>query len=411
MIRSLLALFFCCALFAQDSALERLQRELKIAQEQETSEAQKAEEDRKKTGVWTEANKGHNAARMARVHSTLLSWIESRLPMGQSAIAIKSSDWEASMRRQLAAAGIGEKSSPDATTDPEPLPWDASGFDSVSVTLDWKAELPDMLFITAGVGVRCGEDQAVYGYRFDANGWAKVISDHLESDFGYGSVGLQLSDPDFQRRRLLLIHRWSVQCASTWMGMTYSVYRIGSSQPPESLLSSDHDFWLGNDGPEFLLKPDELMIEFLDRSIDVGVHNRTHLFRYSFATGVKRLDPVAFQPQDFAEEWLTAPWSEMQSRSKPETQKWHGKDLGGEYTSVVLCASKPDRWSIGLEQAYDGEKKLEVPIETYLLVRDLGNYRFEMEAVSGSAFAGCPGEGQPSDKHPWLSIEQLKALP
>jgi len=60
---------------------------------------------------------------------------------------------------------------------------------------------------------------------------------------------------------------------------------------------------------------------------------------------------------------------------------------------------------------YEGEKELEEPIQTYFLVKDLGNYRFEMEAVSDSEFEGCPGEGFPSDKHPWLSVEQLKALP
>jgi hypothetical protein len=187
--------------------------------------------------------------------------------------------------------------------------------------------------------------------------------------------------------------------------MTYAVYRMSSAQPPEPLFSSEHGFWMGNadDGRLFVLKPDELMIEFLDGSADVGVHNRTYLLRYSFADGVKRLEPVAFQPQDFAEEWLTRPWSEMQSRSAPETQKWHTKlhaSFGGSYNNVVLCAVKPDRWSLGLEQDYIGDRKLEIPISVHFLIHDLGNYRFEMEAVSDSEFEGCPGEGAPSDKHP-----------
>ncbi len=170
-----------------------------------------------------------------------------------------------------------------------------------------------------------------------------------------------------------------------------------------------------DDDDPFVLKPDELIIEFLDQSVDGGVHNRTHILRYNFADGVKRLEPVAFQAQDFAEEWLTRPWSEMLSMSAPATQKWHGKlyaDLVmGEYSNVVPCAAKPDRWSIGLEISDIGEKKLPKPIDVFLLVRDLGNYRFEMEAVSDSAFEGCPGEGSPSSEHPWLSVEQLKALP
>jgi hypothetical protein len=267
--------------------------------------------------------------------------------------------------------------------------------------------------------VRCGEDQAVYGYRFDANGWARVISDHPQSDWGSSAAPAELSDADAQGRRLLLIYRWSVQCASTWMGASYSVIRIANdaATPPVTLLSGEHGFWMGNedDGLLFALKPNELIIELLDNSVDAGIHNRTEIHRYSFVDGVKRLDPVAFQPQDFAEEWLTRPWSEMQSRSAAETQKWHGKlhadFVLGEYSNVVPCASKPDRWSIGLAISHAGEKELKEPLEAHFLVRELGNYRFEMEAVSDSEFEGCPGEGSPSDKHPWLSVEQLKALP
>jgi hypothetical protein len=412
MCRVVAFLLFTISTFGQDSALARLKQELKAAQDQDASDQKKAHEMRKETGTWPD-DKGRGAARIVRVHAALLSWIESRLPNGPNAAAIKSSDWEAAIHRQLAAAGIAEKES-QATSD-----FEAPGFDSVSVALTWKPELPEMLFVTGTVGVRCGGDQAIYGYRFDANGWARVISDHPSSDSGYGGAAPEVSNADSQGRRLLLIHRWSVQCASSWMGMTYSVFRMASdaATPPVSLLSGEHGFWMGNDddGLLFALKPDELIIELLDSSVDGGVPNRTQIHRYNFIDGVKRLEPFALQPQDFAEEWLTRPWSEMQSRSAPETKQWHDKLhaelMLGEYSGVVPCAAKPDRWSIGFDIDLIGEKRLEEPIEVHLLVRDLGNYRFEVEAVSDSEFEGCPGEGSPSDRHPWLSVEQLKALP
>jgi hypothetical protein len=245
-MRSLIVLLFAVAsVFGQDAALARLKQELKTAREQKTSEARAAKENLKKTGVWTEEFKGHGAARMVRVHAALLSWIESRLPMGQSAMALKSSDWEAAMGRKLNAAGIG----PPARSDPPEKPPDFEdfGFDSVSIVLTWKPELPDLLLVTAGLHVSCGEDQAAYGYHFDANGWARVISDHPASDFGYGGARFEVSDADSQGRRLLLIHHWSVQCASSWMGMTYSVFRIASDAaiPPVSLLSGEHGFCVG----------------------------------------------------------------------------------------------------------------------------------------------------------------------
>ena len=70
----------------------------------------------------------------------------------------------------------------------------------------------------------------------------------------------------------------------------------------------------------FVLKPDELIIELKDHSIDIGIHNRTEILRYSFADGVHRVDPVALQPQDFAEEWLAQPWSEMESQVRSEDE-------------------------------------------------------------------------------------------
>ena len=155
-------------------------------------------------------------------------------------------------------------------------------------------------------------------------------------------------------------------------------------------------------------------LEFLGRSVDPGVHHRTRIRRYPLAGGVQRPDPVALQPQDFAEEWLERPWSEMQSRSAPETAEWHNKlhaDLVlADYSAVVPCAQRPGRWMIALDITQIGEKELAEALETYFLVRELGNYRYRMEAVSDEQPEGCPGEQFASEKHPWLSPEELKAL-
>ena len=43
-------------------------------------------------------------------------------------------------------------------------------------------------------------------------------------------------------------------------------------------------------------------------------------------------------------------------------------------------------------------------------MRELGNYRYQMESVSDERPAGCPGQTSASDKHPWLSPAELKAL-
>ena len=57
------------------------------------------------------------------------------------------------------------------------------------------------------------------------------------------------------------------------MMMAYSVYRLGTQPGPSELLLKDqHGFFLDNDGPYFLLKPEELTMEFLDRSADLDIH-------------------------------------------------------------------------------------------------------------------------------------------
>jgi len=198
------------------------------------------------------------------------------------------------------------------------------------------------------------------------------------------------------------------------MGMAYSVYRV-ASQPVsgELLLTDEHGFWLNYDGPEFVLKPDELIIQFLDRSVDLGIHNRTRIHRYSFAREARRLDPVAFQPQDFAEKWLTRDWREMESRSAPDAKSWHdqlhGDSLWADYSDVVACTG-PDRWLIALDIRRTGNEGKSDPPTTYFLVHDQGSYTYSMEAVSTYTPIGCAGEGSASDKHPWLSTAELKAL-
>jgi hypothetical protein len=172
------------------------------------------------------------------------------------------------------------------------------------------------------------------------------------------------------------------------MGMGYSVYRLSTSTSAADLLLSDHHaFWLGNDGPEFVLRPEELMIEFLDSSVDGGIHNRTNIERFNFAAGVRWLDPVAFQPQDFVEEWLVRPWSEMESRSDASTKTWHDRlhadGVFGDYHRVVACTDLRGRWLISLD--IDQNKR------THFLVHDLGSYRYQMESVSETKPKGCPG--------------------
>jgi hypothetical protein len=353
-----------------------------------------------------------SSSQLAAVHLALRDWIGSGLPRNRGITGDYKSA-EVILQSELKDAGLNM---PDTADKPE-----GPGLGYVGVELQWQPELADTLFVVASASVMCGTDDAVYMYRSDDNkGWTRVLEDHPKGGWGYTAPEIALSEPDSRGRRLLVTHYISAQCASTWMRMAYSVYRLGGpADTPEKLLSDQHDFWLGDD-PEFVVKPDNLIIEFLDRSVDAGIHNRTEIQRYNFSDGVQRLDPVALQPQDFAEEWLTRPWSEMESRSANSTKEWHERlhrdPLFAEYASVIYCAATPGRWLIGLDIGSIGEKDAPKPGTRYFLVRDLGSYHYRMEAVSATRPSGCQGKelfsdaGHASDEHPWLSVEKLKAI-
>jgi hypothetical protein len=390
MYRTLVGLLATSALFGQATPSDRLQREAS------------------RTRALFSANEsvGKQAVQVQLLHAALRDWIESRLPETTSSSGAELHTLEAVLQAELRQAKLSEPASDDI------IP----GF--VGLKFEWLPELPNALAVIASVTVECGADEAFYLYEFRGGTRVLAVEDHPQSSWGFTDVEVQLSDPDSQGRRLLLTHYRSVQCQSTWMVMAYSVYRMASLPgTSELLLTDEHGFWLGTE-PEFVLKPQELVVEFLDSSVDPALQSRTRIHRYGFAQGVQRLDPVAILPQDFAEEWLTRDWKEMESRSAGDTKEWHQRlhndFVGAEYSAVIPCASQ-DRWMVALDITRIGDEVLTDPPTTYFLVRDLGNHTYRMEAVSTSRPATCSGTGvvngaYASIEQPWLSTAELKAL-
>jgi hypothetical protein len=47
-------------------------------------------------------------------------------------------------------------------------------------------------------------------------------------------------------------------------------------------------------------------MEIRARSIDTAIHDRAHVLHFKVeGSTVQRADPVALQPQDFVDEWIT----------------------------------------------------------------------------------------------------------
>lgn len=380
---------FSAGIYAQPAPIELLK--------QEALKARKLADDGTK---WAEMDRPVRA-----MHSRLHDWIDAELRGMETPEVGPLMGLEVSLNEQLDRAGLTLPDRDDVDI----------GYGFARVSIDWLPEAPGSIFVVASVAAGCGFDDAVYMYSFETGHWKEVFANHPE---GFTSQRPRVSESDSLGRRLLLLTYSSVQCASTWMGMVFAVFRLDAGGNARELLSDRHGFWLGNDGPEFVLTPEELTIEFLDRSVDVGIHNRTEIQRYRFGEdGVRRLDPVAFQPQDFMEEWLTRPWSEMQERSAAGLAGVHEAlqaSDSGDYGVVAPCPGRPGRWVVSLETRYQGDKKLDRPIERYFVVADLGHYRYRMESVWSDAPEGCkviPSPATaPSEKHPWLTADELRAL-
>ncbi len=277
-----LILLAAVAAHAQDPLLERLKRE---------SARVKAQPD----------------VAMKPLREAFVDWIDARLPADKCGLSVGAPFLESVMLAELKPAGL---TAPDDDAEAR------SG--SLGLALTWLKELPDVLFVTAGIGVHCGVDDAVYMYRFDPRGRVRLLADHPKSEWGYYRAAIEISEPDTDQRRLLLLRYQSVQCASFWMGMAYTVYRLDPlPAAAETLLARNQGFYLRPDGNLFVLEPNRLTIEFANRSVDMFVHNRTFLQRFDFTHGAERIAPLALNPRVFAEEWLTSPWNDVGAWSTP----------------------------------------------------------------------------------------------
>jgi hypothetical protein len=159
------------------------------------------------------------------LHRALREWLEWRLPQFEDSVT-QITHIEASLSRELKEAAILDSQDEDD-------PWKIkAGY--VDFSLRQLPELPHTLFVIASVTVPCGVDEAVYMYHYTPSGRTRVLENYRDGYFGPHIV---LSELDSEGRRLLLIHY--TQCGSSWMGMTYSVYRLSTSTATaDSLLSS-----------------------------------------------------------------------------------------------------------------------------------------------------------------------------
>ncbi len=310
-------------------------------------------------------------------------WIESRLPANLGELDRAFPQLEPQLNAELWRAGISVPQ--NAISD--------AGYVS-KLAFSRLATESDLLIVQTAVTVPCGADDNFYLYRFSSSGWTRLLESANTGDIGSNLLDLQISLPDSSDSRIVSAVWNSATCASVWNGLSYSVYRINRAwNRAMPVFSGDHEMVIDDD-LHVKLDPAALLLEFTAGALEPGWQRTTVLH---FAVGVdsaQRLDPVALTSQDFVHEWLISPWTEMQTRSAGDLEKWHKflRNASGEYEMVQPCTGRKGFTQVGVSIERLGDRESPEPLSVYFLVREKGDYHFEMSEISYNRQEGCPGE-------------------
>lgn len=263
---------------------------------------------------------------------------------------------------------------------------------------------PGWMQLAIGIGIGCGYDESNYLYAWNGTSWIRRL-DSEQSDYAEDRykpqyyVQVAMSQPDSDGNRLLLTTGVSPSCASVWQTLYYRIFRVGATA---GILVDNLSEWMNIDREiDSRIEPDGALIEFQTLSKDSGVWARTQVLHFKVAgTTVRRVEPIALDPQDFVDEWLNDSWSEIKEWSIPKLEKLHDElhdaKVDGGFQLVQRCTENPNQWQV----AFDFEDETD-----YFLVEQSGEHSFQMIDVTDEQSPGCPGDGKPrsvGDSYPTL---------
>ncbi len=283
---------------------------------------------------------------------------------------------------------------------------------------------PGLLIITTAVGILCQMDESAYGYKSVNGHWQRVWeSEQIDySPKKYApqyieAVHVWQSSKDGHVEgpayAMTLGHGWG--CASFWHTAYYRVWRVDSSG--SKLLIDDSgdaylraaDYAVGSIIKDRTVEnaPVDVLVEFAQRSIDGGVHNREAV-RHFLIDGdqVRRVDPVALSPRDFVDEWLTSGWNESATWSaSPTLRQWHAKlhadFVSGEFGDPTMHCQSPDLWQVTVGSR-NAQKDFELEPGVYFLVRWRPPYHFTMMNIGDKPWPRCTQEDPEADE--WRTL-------
>jgi hypothetical protein len=242
----------------------------------------------------------------------------------------------------------------------------------------------DMLAVVATLAIKWGSDSMLILYRSTPSGWRETMvrrsEPYSEVKGGWGDLRFAVSPSDAQGGWFVATVSTTPWCTSAWQGMPYELARPGpAADRPRVFFRDKGTIYLGNES-DLLVKAERDAFELRHdgSSLDPDILVRRHVRRYSVAgENVRRVQPVAESARDFADEWISSPWTEAKgwSGSDPALAKAHSalqaarretlrgfdsvRACSGDYDEVQLDDRGGPNWFLLIRGGTDGPWTLE----------------------------------------------------
>ncbi len=259
---------------------------------------------------------------------------------------------------------------------------------------------PDWLIVVTSVGIVCECDQSIYLYEKRGGHWIRQVESEQN---GYGKAEYRpqwvegtLSEPDAQGERMFLTTGFNPACWSVWQEGYFRLFRIGT----QTAKILDWEQSMLNIGEEIheRVEPRDVLIEYGSTGIEPGFVRRHVLHFEVEGDRTRRIEPIALQPEDFVDEWLSLEWPKATAWSVPRLEVVHSKlrgDAVDGYAYAQQCTERPREWQVAVEFEKLGT--------FFFLIEDRGEHRYRMIDASTQRQQGCPGEQRIDyDRHPTL---------
>ncbi|MBB3258143.1 hypothetical protein F4827_003011 [Paraburkholderia bannensis] len=289
-----------------------------------------------------------------------------------------------------------------------PPPANASGGfgQAVSVEITRGADPKALVFVRAGYGIPCGDDNLLVAYAWDGATWRRVL--RWQSD-DYAKISGAFGDT-FQYETLpggqIAVAHGGPWCSSRWRNFGLDVFApANGAQRQRKLFHLDHsyaaDFDAADDGLTLKARPDGVEVRTTISPLDADLIQRKVIYRYRVSGDtVERIQPIALNGRDFVDEWLVVDDAHARNWSDPDAadgllKARHAlvsgvKDENGpvlNYGPVRACSSGKDRYQVEIDLQ---SRKSDHADARYGVIHQERN-GFTMLALSDKADPTCKG--------------------